>query len=417
MRIEEPIDFDERKNTILTLQEAFGRRKDMPARILVVDDEPDFEALIRQRFRKKIQAEEFQFVFARNGVDALEKLREDSGIELVLTDINMPEMDGLALLERLPELDVVLKTVIVSAYDDMENIRTAMNRGAFDFLTKPIDFKDLEITIDRTLQELSLQRQAAQARDQLQAIQKELSIATIIQKSILPRTFPPFPQRREFEIYARMVPAREVGGDFYDFFLIDEEKIGFVIADVAGKGVPAAIFMAMSRALLKATALTWASPGECLRHVNRLLCRESDSGLFVTLFYGILHARTGEVEYSIGGHSPPYLLRRAGGIAAVECKGGMLLGVIEDNDYETGKITLQPGDALFLYTDGVTEARDAGQDFFSEHRLEKYLSRMNGSSLQEITQGAVDEVMTFSAGMPQMDDITILTVRYLGLEL
>jgi sigma-B regulation protein RsbU (phosphoserine phosphatase) len=394
--------------------EMLSEERDMPAKILVVDDEPDLEALIRQKFRKKIQAEELYFVFARNGVEALEKLRENSGIDIVLTDINMPEMDGLTLLGKLSELDVLLKAVVISAYDDMENIRTAMNRGAFDFLTKPIDFQDLEITIDKTLQELLLLKQAVQARDQLLAIQKELSLATSIQQSILPRTFPPFPERQEFEIYAEMVPARQVGGDFYDFFLIDEEKIGFVIADVSGKGVPAAIFMAMSRALLKATALTGVSPGECLQQVNRSLCVESDAGLFVTLFYGILHTRIGEVEYSIAGHSPPYLLQGTGGIATVEYKGGMVLGLIEDNEYQAGRIILQPGDGLFLYTDGVTEARDVEQNFFSEHRLEEFLQRISSSSLSEIIQGAVGEVKNFSAGAPQTDDITILALRYLG---
>ncbi len=386
----------------------------MSAKILVVDDEPDVEALICQKFRQKIRAQELQFVFAQNGVDALEKLQQHAGIDIVLTDINMPEMDGLTLLGKLAELDVVLKAVVISAYDDMENIRTAMNRGAFDFLTKPLDFQDLEITIEKTLHELWTLRQGLQARDQLIAIQKELDVATSIQQSILPRTFPPFPHRREFEIYAQMVPARHVGGDFYDFFLIDQESIGFVIADVSGKGVPAAIFMAMSRALLKATALTSVSPGECLRHVNRLLCRESDSGLFVTLVYGILHSRTGEVEYSMAGHSPPYLLLQTGGIAAVEYKGGMVLGVIEDNEYQVGRIVLQPGDGLFLYTDGVTEARDADQNFFSEQRLEEFLRRMNGSSLPEIIQGAVGELNNFSAGVPQTDDITILALRYWG---
>lgn len=385
----------------------------MPAKILVVDDEPDVEALIRQKFRKKIQSGEFQFIFASNGVDALEKLQQHAGMDIVLTDINMPEMDGLTLLAKLSERDMVLKAVVISAYDDMANIRTAMNHGAFDFLTKPLDFRDLEITIDRTMQELSTFKQGLQARDQLIAIEKELSLAASIQQSILPQTFPPFPDRREFEIYAQMVPARHVGGDFYDFFLIDEERIGFVIADVSGKGVPAAIFMAMSRALLKATALTRVSPGECLRYVNRLLCRESDAGLFVTLFYGILRTRTGEVEYSIAGHFPPYLVHGAS-IARVEYKGGMVWGVREDNEYEVGRILLHPGDALFLYTDGVTEAKDAEQNFFSEYRLEEFLQRNNGSSLPEIIHAAVSEVSGFSAGVPQTDDITILALRYLG---
>lgn len=385
----------------------------MPAKILVVDDEPDVEMLIRQKFRKKIQAGELQFTFAYNGVDALEKLHQHNGVDIILTDINMPEMDGLTLLVKLAELDLLLKAVVISAYDDMTNIRTAMNRGAFDFLTKPLDFHDLETTIDKTLCELTTLRQGRQAREQLVAIQKELSVATSIQQSILPQTFPPFPERRDFEIYAQMVPARHVGGDFYDFFLIDDERIGFVIADVSGKGVPAAIFMAMSRALLKATALTGVSPSECLQRVNRLLCRESDAGLYVTLFYGILHTRTGEVEYSLAGHAPPYLLYGTG-IAPVEYKGGMVLGLIENNEYQAGNLLLRRGDGLFLYTDGVTEARDVEQNFFSEQRLEDFLHRTSGAPLSELIQGTVHEVSEFSAGTPQTDDVTILALRYLG---
>jgi sigma-B regulation protein RsbU (phosphoserine phosphatase) len=386
----------------------------MSAKILVVDDEPDLEVLIRQRFRKKIQAEEFHFVFAKNGVEALEKLRRNSDIALVLTDINMPEMDGLTLLLKLAELDGLHKAVVISAYDDMGNIRKAMNHGAFDFLTKPIDFRDLDVTIDKALREQTALREAWQARDQLAALQRELNVATKIQQSILPQRLPQCRGRKEFEICAQMLPARAVGGDFYDFFLLDEERMGFVIADVSGKGVPAAIFMAMTRSLLKATALTGVSPGECLRHVNRLLCVESDSGLFVTLFYGILHARTGELEYSLAGHAPPYLLDGDGRIAEVDSVGGMVLGVVEDNEYPDGRIRLRPGESLFLYTDGLTDAMDAAHNFFSGQRLEAFLRRMSRSPLPEIVQGALGLVKEFSAGAPQADDITIMALRYLG---
>src|ERR1039457_1452182 len=188
--------------------------------ILVVDDEPDLEHLILQKFRKKIGAKEYSFVFAKNGAEALDIISNSSSVNLILTDINMPVMDGLTLLSKINELNnKLLRSVIVSAYGDMENIRTAMNRGAYDFITKPIDLKDLEITIEKSLKEIEQYKLGLSAHDKLIAFKQELDIATIIQSSILPKTFPAFPGRKEFDIYAKMMPAKEVGGDLYDLLL------------------------------------------------------------------------------------------------------------------------------------------------------------------------------------------------------
>ena len=232
-------------------------------KILVVDDEVDLEPLIRQKFRRQIRDEVYDFVFAHNGLEALTKLIEFPNIGVVLSDINMPEMDGLTLLLKLKELkNPSLRTVVVSAYGDMDNIRTAMNRGAFDFLTKPINFDDLEITINKTLEEIAMQRKAMREHDQLISLRHDLNVAREIQLGILPKVFPPFPHRAEFDIYGSMTAAKEVGGDFFDFFLIDNENLGLVIGDVSGKGIPAAIFMAVSRTLIRATGLKGASAGE-----------------------------------------------------------------------------------------------------------------------------------------------------------
>ena len=175
----------------------------MPHKILVVDDEPDLELLIKQKFRKQIRDQELHFEFAQNGVQALERLGEHADITVVLSDINMPEMDGLTLLQKIDEMNnPALKSVIVSAYGDMENIRTAMNRGAFDFLTKPIDFNDLDVTVKKTMDQLEIIKSALKSRDELVAVQRDLSIATRIQQSLIPRTFPAFPNRPEIDIYA-----------------------------------------------------------------------------------------------------------------------------------------------------------------------------------------------------------------------
>ena len=164
--------------------------KQDPFKILVVDDEPDVEPLVLQRMRRQIRAGKYSFVFAQNGIEALEKLQEERDIDMVLSDINMPRMDGLTLLEQIPNVDPDLRAVIISAYGDMKNIRTAMNRGAFDFVTKPIDFEDLEVTIERTLSNIAEWKEALSSRDKLVALQNELEVASSIQQSILPTQFP-----------------------------------------------------------------------------------------------------------------------------------------------------------------------------------------------------------------------------------
>jgi sigma-B regulation protein RsbU (phosphoserine phosphatase) len=387
----------------------------MPHKILVVDDESDLEVLIRQKFRKQIRENEYDFTFAQNGVEALSRIADHPDIGLVLSDINMPEMDGLTLLHRINELkNPALKAVIVSAYGDMENIRIAMNRGAFDFLTKPIDFSDLETTIAKTLEELAILRQATKDREQLLSVRSDLNTAARIQQSILPRTFPPFPDRTDFEIFAEMVPAKEVGGDFYDFFFIDHDRLAFIIGDVSGKGVPAAIFMAVSRTLLKAIASQVVNPGETLRRINSMLIPESGGKMFVTVFYGVLNTRTGDVQFSYGAHNPPYIKRKEGQIERIRQESGFLLGMVDDMEYDVHKIVLHPGDTILLYTDGVTEAMNGNKELFNESRLETSLQRLNGHLLKDMLAGITSDVMQFGAGAPQADDVTMLALRYNG---
>ncbi len=388
----------------------------MNIKILVVDDEVDLEPLIRQKFRRQIRNNELDFVFAHNGLEALSKLIEYPEIGVILSDINMPEMDGLTLLLKLKELKKPsLRTVIVSAYGDMENIRTAMNRGAFDFLTKPINFEDLEITINKTLDEIGLQHRAMKEHDQLISIQQDLSVARDIQQGILPKTFPPFPGRKDFDIYASMIAAKEVGGDFYDFFMIDNDRLGFVIGDVSGKGIPAAIFMAVSRTLIRATGLNGATPGECLQYVNNLLCNESVSCMFVTVFYGILNTRTGELEYANAGHNPPYIFRNGSNtVEKLASTGDIILGCFENQAFISKKVQLNPNEGILLFTDGVTEAFDRNEVAYGEERLETLLSSLHNLSANSLVNTIVSDVNLFSMGVPQSDDITLLSLKYLG---
>ena len=380
-------------------------------KILVVDDEPALEPLVRQRFRKKIRANEWTFEFAHDGYEALKQLDNHPDIELILTDINMPGMDGLTLLNRLGEMDRLLRAVVVSAYGDMKNIRTAMNRGAFDFVTKPVDFEDLETTIYKGLRELKAFREASEAQHRLSALQNELDIARQIQEAALPDQIP---DRREFEIAASMVPAKEVGGDLYDFFLIGENRLAFVIGDVSGKGLSAAMLMSVSRSLLKAMALKGPSPGAAVEDLNRLLYPDTLPQMFVTLFYGVLDTSTGTVIYCNAGHNPPFVIRKDGDVSFLERSGGIAVCLLNGFKYEDRQVVLRPGDALFLYTDGVTEAMSPTNEEYSEDRLAEVLRQNASASAEALIDRAVRGVQDFTKGAAQSDDITSLVLRYAG---
>lgn len=385
----------------------------MAHRILIVDDEPDLEQLIRQRFRKQVKQNEYEFVAAFNGLEALNILKEDKKIDLVLTDINMPQMDGLTLLKKIRELNnPALRAVVISAYGDMENIRTAMNCGAFDFVTKPIDFEDLEITISKTLQEISYLKNALEDRDRFVAVQRELDIARNIQLSILPQNNHHFLNRKEFDLDAMITPAREVGGDFYDFFMIDEHRLGFCIGDVSGKGIPAAIFMAVCKTALKSIAIQGTTPDECFQTINNTLVQESPTNVFVTAFYGILNIQTGELEYCNAGHNPSYHINSAGEVNPLPEVDGIPLGYMKDFQYGKQKITMHTGDTLFLYTDGVDEAMDINENEFSEKRLKATLKQFTQTNSADLNKSVIGKVQEFTGNIPQSDDITLLTLRY-----
>ena len=377
-------------------------------KILVVDDEPDLEPLMLQRMRRDIRKRRYQFVFARNGLEALEVLERDPTIDMVLSDINMPRMDGLALLSQIAKVAPNLRSVIISAYGDMKNIRTAMNRGAFDFVTKPIDFDDLRVTIDRTLRHLAEWREAIASRDKLITLQNELDVATKIQQSILPTVFP---SGADFDVFGHMEAARNVGGDFFDILRLEYGRIGLAIADVSDKGVPAALFMMSTRTLLKGTAIGGAEPGHVLREVNEELCEDNDAEMFVTVLYAVYDPETKQLTYSNGGHDSPLIIHADGNSTLLPLTRGIALGVMPGLSYNQRTVTLQPGDTVILYTDGVTEAMNAeGEQYGLDHLREMFAGAPPGSS--ELANKAVfDAVHGFAQGTPQSDDITCLVMR------
>ncbi|HSF59020.1 MAG TPA: SpoIIE family protein phosphatase [Candidatus Binatia bacterium] len=244
-------------------------------------------------------------------------------------------------------------------------------------------------------------------------IESELKIAHEIQMSMVPKIFPPFPDRSEFDIFATLVPAKEVGGDLYDFFFLDDDHLCFAVGDVSGKGVPASLFMAVTKTLFKATSTNGGTPGEILTRLNTEICRDNESCMFVTLFCAILNIRTGQVDYCNGGHNLPYYLHQSG-VSPLENTGGRALGLVEHSPYASGRMVLRPGEALLLYTDGVTEAMDSRQRLYSDQRLAEFLASNRGSSPRQITSDLVSDVRSFAGAAPQSDDITVLALRYFG---
>lgn len=257
-------------------------------------------------------------------------------------------------------------------------------------------------------------REALATKTQLLALQRELAIARQVQQAILPRDFP---QRPEFAIHADMEPAREVGGDFYDFFAVGGDSIAVVVADVSDKGVPAALFMAVTRTLLKATALYERSPAACISQLNDLLAAENEQMMFVTLFYGLLHLPTGRLTYVNAGHNPPYVVSPAGKLAQLPGTGGIAVAVLAGHHYQGSEYLMNPGDTLFLYTDGVTEAFSADGEEFGESRLEALLAQRVGSvAVAEIAGLVGESVKSFADGVSPSDDMTCLSLRYLGIK-
>ncbi|MBR6390476.1 MAG: SpoIIE family protein phosphatase, partial [Lachnospiraceae bacterium] len=243
----------------------------------------------------------------------------------------------------------------------------------------------------------------------------ELSVATHIQASMLPCIFPPYPDRDEFELFASMDPAREVGGDFYDFFLVDSDHLGIVIADVSGKGVPAALFMVISKTLIKNRALSGESVDEVFTHANNQLCEGNAEDMFVTAWIGIIELSTGHMQWCDAGHEIPYLIHGDGSIEKIMPERKKLpLAAIEDTGYVSNELDLNRGDMIFLYTDGVPEACDMNNELYGIRRLELALSSEYRADPETLLKAIRSDVDGFVGEAPQFDDLTMLCIQYRG---
>lgn len=399
----------------------------MIPRILVVDDEPDVQDLIKRRFRKQIRSGEFEFDFAHDGQDALDRINQVGKFDIVLSDINMPRMDGLTLLDHLREHTGEMKTIMVSAYGDMDNIRVAMNRGAFDFVTKPIKFDDLLATIHKSLEELKylkdILKRLTHAETAKKYMEHELKIGRDIQKGFLPKKNPEV-EGWQFSPYFRS--AREVAGDFYDIFEIEgQSRIGIVVADVCDKGVGAALFMTLFRSLLRSTAklheyadipeaskeLYLERPDlllkRCVQFTNNYIASTHGyTSMFATVFFALLEPENGHIYYINAGHEEPVIID-GGNIKCSLKNSGPVVGLFRNSDYEVKEVILEKGSTLMAYTDGVTDAVNASGDPFTEERLMNLVTQKSSGDLTKII---ADQVLAHIGAATQFDDVTIMSV-------
>ena len=376
--------------------------------ILVVDDEPDLEPLIKQRMRPHIRSGQYSFLFAGDGNEAVDILSGDGRIDMVVTDINMPGMDGLTLLSRISAIDPDIKSIVVSAYGDMGNIRTAMNRGAFDFVTKPLDFRDFEVTIERTQAHIAQWKEALQSRDRLIALQNQLDLANSMQQAILPVDFP---SGGDFDVHGSMVPAQNVGGDFFDVVTLEHGRIGLAVADVSDKGIPAALFMMSSRTLLKGAAIGQGEPDKVLAEVNSILFEDNRNDMFVTVLYVVYDPRTGSMTYASGGHCASLVVHADGSCTELPGTDGIALGIAMDFDYAQKDAVLNPGETLIMYSDGVSEAANVQGEEFGTERLKGLFAGAAPTSAREANATILSAVAAFAGDHAQSDDITCLALH------
>jgi phosphoserine phosphatase RsbU/P len=272
----------------------------------------------------------------------------------------------------------------------------------------PLALKLVQLSIERFIQNYTI------SIAEKERIESQLRIAQEIQTSVLPSVFPPFPHRQEFNIFASMEPAKEVGGDFYDFFFVDDNKLFILVGDVSGKGVPAALFMMTCKTVLKSEALGGKSPAMILNRANNVIYPDNETCMFVTVFCAIIDMKTGEVEFGNAGHNPPLLSRKGGEYEYIPLDPSGVLGPMAGTRFSSGTLKLEPDDVLFLYSDGVTEALSPEDEFYSEERLQKTLSGLSKVDTTEIVSEVRGDISSFVLNAPQSDDITMLAVRFIG---
>ncbi|HKF12013.1 MAG TPA: SpoIIE family protein phosphatase [Xanthobacteraceae bacterium] len=399
------------RNSTVTGDQPMGT----PPRILVVDDNDDNLYTLKLHLDLEGYTE---VETARDGEEAIGRLKTGA-FDLVLLDVMMPRVDGFQVLTWLKDQARLrdLPVIMISALTEMNSMARCIELGAVDYLLKPFNPVLLKARLGATLEKKRL-------RDEVDAhlarLQEELDAARRLQMAMVPQSFPPPSADFPIDLCASMEPAREVGGDLYDFFVTEDGMLCFLVGDVSGKGMAAALFMARTKSLIRiATDLMRsrdgpsAAPAEIIARVNRELCQNNGDMMFVTLFFAMLRPSNGEVEFCNAGHNAPYRLNGQG-LAPIEGGKGIILGIRPDAVYATGRSSLAPGESIYVFTDGVTEAANLEGELFAEARLESVLRAASGcTSAAAIVKSVGEAVRGFVGTALPSDDITMLTVRRL----
>ncbi len=391
--------------------------------ILIVDDVPANLHLLSEMLTK--QGYKVRSVI--NGHMALMATRA-APPDLILLDINMPGMTGYEVCEHLraDESTRDIPIIFISALDETQDKVKAFAVGGMDYITKPFQLEEVLARVETHLALRALQAKLERANQELErrveertaqvvqlAVEKgqwehELHMAREVQASFLPQETPQVPG---WEFVARWRPAREVAGDYYDFISGDGGQIGLVIADAAGKGMPAALFMVLARSILRASVDRASSPAQGITRANRLLCADASEGTFITLFYALLDPATGHMTYVNAGHNPPLLYRANGEQLTQLMPTGMVLGVIPHAAFEQDALQLQPGDFMVLYTDGVTDATDAQGRGFGVERLQSIILEHRGAPAVDIVAALEQAIDDFAGSSDPFDDIAVVAVK------
>jgi sigma-B regulation protein RsbU (phosphoserine phosphatase) len=313
--------------------------------------------------------------------------------------------DGSNIINESRNLNPYVRIIILTEFWNLDFVRRLMKTGVYDCLVYPEDSDVLADSIEMAVQQSLTRRNAAMTRQKLLALHRDLAIAGEVQKFILPAEHADF---SGCHFRAQMIPTRDIGGDFYDYFTIDPDRVGFVIGDVSGKGIPAAVFMAITRSLIKMIALETDSTSLCLQQVNRALSQENPSLMFATVVYAILNIRNHELEICNAGHNLPYLLKSDSPPQMIPGSGNMALGFDQEAAYQGTKIQLKHGDKLVLYTDGVTEASDIQHHMYGQKRMERLLQQKSTATSDDLIAGLLADLSKFTGHADQADDITLL---------
>ena len=382
--------------------------------LLVVDDNEDNRYTLTRRLARQGYT---SVATVNDGHQALELLRSRP-FDLVLLDIMMPGLNGYQVLEHL-KADAELRhlpVIMISAVEELESVIRCIELGAEDYLPKPFNATLLRARVGASLEKKRLRDEVRAA---LRRLERELEAARSLQLGMLPQDFPEWSKSRPVQLHALMEPAREVGGDLYDFFFAPAHRLCFLVGDVSGKGAPAAMFMARTRslvrmavALFQPTGAEEVSPRRIAEAVNRELCQDNRERMFVTLFLGFLDMNTGVLAYLNAGHPAPRVLRSAGKVFALEDKPQVPLGVRADAAYQNHKLALEPGDAIFVCSDGIPEAMNGNSDFYTEAHLDANLRAFWRAAPAAIIAAIKEDVDRFTEGCPKADDITMLALRW-----